>query len=201
MQIACLPGGILDANTYILQADDSRQAVVIDPTDADRLARYCAAHRLTPAAILLTHGHFDHICGLADCLQRWQIPVYLHPGDGSMLADPLHNGLHLFFADAPFAPIEGAIPLSHEQILEIADLSIRVLATPGHSPGSVCYLIEGNLFSGDTLFHGGLGRTDLWGGDYNAMFASIRSLRPLPRETAVYPGHGSATTLFAELRN
>ncbi len=199
MQLTCLPGGVLRANTYVLHADGSNEAVVIDPTDAKRLEEYLSRNALRPVAILLTHGHFDHICGLADFLKRYPIPVYLHPGDGSMLTDPMHCGLHLFFPGAPFDPVNGSLPIADGQTLTLGGLSIDVLATPGHSKGSVCYLIDGVLFSGDTLFRAGFGRTDLYGGSHAELLTSLHRLRALSADTAVYPGHGGATTIGAEL--
>ncbi|MBQ7826727.1 MAG: MBL fold metallo-hydrolase [Clostridia bacterium] len=200
MRIACLPGGILHANTYVLHADDSAEAIVIDPTDAELLEACFSEHELRPVAVLLTHGHFDHICGLPGLLRNWQIPVYLHPGDGSMLTDPMRCGLHAFFPGASFEPVNGYEAISDVQELCIADLEIRVLSTPGHSKGSVCYLIDGILFSGDTLFRDGFGRTDLWGGDYAELTASLSRLRKLPADTAVYTGHGASTTIGSEFR-
>ncbi len=201
MLITCIPGGILDANTYIIQNKNSALCVLIDPTDADLAEEYFRSHSCKPVAILLTHGHFDHTCGVSDLYARYPVPVYLHEKDSVMLTDPLCNGLHVFWPGAPYEAISAYHPLQNVDRLRLADIDIQVIATPGHSEGSVCYLIEGNLFSGDTLFHGGVGRTDLWGGDYKAMFSSLQSLRKLSGSTPVYPGHGDSTTLSAELRN
>lgn len=199
MQIDCIAGGILNANTYVLHAEDARDAIVIDPTDAERLERYLTAQNLSVTAVLLTHGHFDHICGLPDLLRKRQVPVYLHPDDGPMLSDPILCGLHLFFPDEPFEPIREFLPLSDGQELTLAGLSVTVWSTPGHSRGSVCYLIDGVLFSGDTLFQDGFGRTDLWGGSQKDLIASLSRLRELPADTDVYPGHGGQTAIEAEL--
>ncbi|MBQ8288294.1 MAG: MBL fold metallo-hydrolase [Clostridia bacterium] len=189
----------MNANTYVLYKDGLSEAIVIDPTDADRLDDFLTRHSLRPAAVLLTHGHFDHICGLPELLRKWKPPVYLHSGDGLMLTDPMKCGLHLFFPKAPFEPVKSYEAISDGQEICVADFVIRVLSTPGHSKGSVCYLISGVLFAGDTLFRAGFGRTDLWGGSYSELTASLGRLGKLPADTVVYPGHGDTTTIGAEL--
>lgn len=199
MQIFRLPGGVLNANTYVLYKDGLSEAIVIDPTDADQLDDFLTRHSLRPAAVLLTHGHFDHICGLYAFLRRHSVPLFLHPGDRSMLTDPMHCGLHLFFPDAPFDAVEGSTAISDEELLSLAGLSVRVLSTPGHSKGSVCYWIENVLFSGDTLFRAGFGRTDLWGGSQRELQSSLIRLKTLAPDTVVYPGHGPKTTIGLEL--
>ena len=200
MEVCCIPGGILDANTYVVHAKDSDSAIVIDPTDYDLLHSFMESKGLHPIAILLTHGHFDHTSGLVQAAQRYNIPVYMHPSDLPMLSDPTLSGLRLFFPDAAFEPWAEIIPLSDEQVLQLDDLTVKVLSTPGHSQGSVCYFIEDCLFTGDTLFKRGYGRTDLWGGSMRALLTSLERLKKLHFDMKVYPGHGESTTIGAEFR-
>ena len=199
MQITRIAGGVLNANTYVISANNGRDVLAIDPTDAPALEAYLESNGLNLCAVLLTHGHFDHTCGLQELLARRSVAVYLHPGDANMLSDPMCNAFHLMFPGMPYMPIESYIPIENDQELMLSGLTVKVISTPGHSKGSVCYLIEDALFSGDTLFQSGFGRTDLWGGDQREMIKSLRHLRTLPADTVVYPGHGGQTTIGAEL--
>lgn len=198
MQIACLPGVMVHANTYVITSAKSNDAVIVDPTRCDQLEAYLEQNNLQPVAILLTHGHFDHTTALPAFLLKHPIPVYLHPGDAPMLSDPHCSALHLFFSDKPFEPIQSFETVSDGQMLSFGDLSFRVLSTPGHSEGSVCYLIEDCLLSGDTLFKGSYGRYDLWGGNKQKLAASLGKLALLDKEIKVYPGHGEMTTIGQE---
>ena len=200
MEVHCIPGGILDANTYVVHAKDSDMAIVIDPTDGELLHSFLESKCLHPIAILLTHGHFDHTSGLVQAARQYGVPVYMHPSDLPMLSDPNLSGLHLFFPDAEFEPWHEINPLSDGQVLQLEDLTVKVLSTPGHSQGSVCYLIEDCLFTGDTLFKRGYGRTDLWGGSMRALLTSLERLKKLYAGMNVYPGHGEVTTIGAEFR-
>ena len=200
MELYCIPGGILNANTYVIHSNGADGAVVIDPTDFRLLESFLNSRNLHPVASLLTHGHFDHISGLVQTARHYDIPVYAHPSDAPMLSDPQLNGLHLFFPEAEFESWYDVTALSDGQILSLGGMSIEVLSTPGHSPGSVCYLAEGHLFTGETLFKRGYGRTDLWGGSMRALFTSLDRLKKLDSTLAVHPGHGDYTTIGAEFR-
>ena len=198
MRVWCLQGVAVDANTYIVACDESNDAVIIDPTRYRQLTALLKQENLRPVAILLTHGHFDHISAVHALLQDYPIHVYLHPGDEQMLSDPELNALHYFFPEDPFEPIEQYQAVAHQQKLTFGDLTFSVLSTPGHSEGSVCYLIDDCLFSGDTLFRGSYGRYDLWGGNRQKLIVSLEKLGLLDQSIKVYPGHGDATTIYQE---
>lgn len=187
MQIQPLTVGIVSTNCYILSADEAAaECVVIDPGDeAKRILRAVGSRRI--AAILLTHGHFDHI-GAVAALKGEDTPVLIHELDAPMLEDPGLNGSRLLLRQ-DWKSVPATDLLQEGSRLSLAGLDIEVLHTPGHTPGSACFRIGDHLFTGDTLFEHGWGRTDLPGGDEHALFASLRRLMPMTRTLTIHPGH------------
>lgn len=187
MQIHALPLGSYQTNCYILHNEGDSRCLIVDPGDeAEKLLAFLRLHRLQPEAILLTHGHFDHVGAVAAVAEETDCQVYLCPEE--LKLPPMMTAGPLFFTDH----------YGDGQKLTLAGLSFQVLHTPGHTPGSVCLLFDGILFSGDTLFAGSCGRTDFPGSDPGAMRRSLKLLRELPGDYRVYPGHAEATTLAAE---
>ncbi len=187
MNIKTLTVGPVATCCYILSEDiASSECLVVDPgAEADRIRKACGSMRI--AAILLTHGHFDHI-GAVSALMKEDTKLLIHPLDAPMLSDPDLNVSRLLMRQSVTAP--KATDLVNEgDRLTLAGLEIVVLHTPGHTPGGVCYLIENHLFTGDTLFEHGWGRTDFPGGDEHALFASLRRVMPMTKTIAFHPGH------------
>lgn len=178
--------GDLQTNTYLVHAKASPSCAVIDPGyEPEVIAAALKRLNLTPDAILLTHGHFDHVGGVQALARKYGCPVWLCAEDRAL--PPMLTAGPLYFTDTYTEGTE----------LTLGGLSFRVLHTPGHTMGSVCLLTENALFSGDTLFAGGCGRTDL-GGSWADMHASLRRLAGIEADLPVYPGHGESTTLAHE---
>jgi hydroxyacylglutathione hydrolase len=190
--------GPIGTNCYVVRSDGSAgEAVVVDPSgDATELRLLLAQLRARCAAILLTHGHWDHLVGVADLAEGAGAPVYMAEGERTLLEEVARftpPGI-VVRAYTPDVLLQGG------ETIDIAGISFDVLAVPGHSPAHLAYHADGSLFSGDVLFAGSVGRTDVPGADWETLVGSIRSLfDSLPPETIVYPGHGPTTTLGAEL--
>lgn len=185
------------ANTYILSKNG--QAVLIDPglsfgKEAEQIKK-----KYDVVAILLTHGHLDHIDGIA----YFDVPIYLHQDEQAFLFDPTLSLYRLMGLKPSFDESKQTIQTVQDgQILQLLEEKFLVIHTPGHTKGSVCYLNQNNLFSGDTLFCGSIGRTDFPTGDLNAMMKSLEKImRICPGDTVVYPGHDDKTTLRFEKKN
>ena len=188
-------------NSYVLVNPESHEAILVDPgEDSDTLVKTLDQRGWRPVAALITHAHLDHLAGLPRCKDRWpELPIYLHESDLELYRHfPQQPGWLGLAMEAPELPDPDGW-VRDGDILELAGLAVRVVETPGHSPGSVCYVVGGALFSGDTLFQGSIGRTDLPGGSYEEIIRSIMTrLLPLGDDTRVYPGHGPDTTLGRE---
>ena len=186
MRIDQLRVGLIQTCCYILYQENEKECIVIDPGDEAKRIREQAGDRRI-AAILLTHGHFDHIGGVTQLMEEGTRLV-IHELDEPMLSDSeLNAGRVLLRRNITAPPPTDRVREGDE--LTIAGLKIRVLHTPGHTPGSVCYLIENELFTGDTLFEDGWGRTDLPGGDEHKMRESLKRMIPLVRQYPFHPGH------------
>ena len=185
--------GFLDTNAYLLFSDDGQRVLLVDPgAGADRLREACGG--ITPDGILLTHGHADHI-GALEAMREGGVPVAICRADAGYLTD---GGLNLSDMMGMRLSCRPAERLLDEGPCELGGWRFEVLHTPGHTPGSCCFLFDGVLFSGDTLFAGGYGRTDFPGGDPAQLAASLHRLAGLPAQTRVFPGHGPETLIGRE---
>jgi len=209
--IAGFPAGSFAANCYLVADAPGSECLIIDPgQDAvPGITEIVERYRLRPVAVLATHGHIDHIWSVAPVCGARDIPAYIHPADRALLSDPA-RGLslgppHSLFRGLTFTEPDDVRELADGMTLDLAGIELTVDHAPGHTPGSVTFRLPAaaadpeTLFTGDLLFAGSIGRTDLPGGDYETILASLaRVCLPRPDETVVLAGHGPQTTIGAE---
>lgn len=193
---------MISTNCYVAHNEETKECLIIDPAvySAD-IVSYIRSNNLIPQAILLTHGHFDHIMGIDGFLNEFPVPVYAHEKEAGLLNDAVLN------ASAEYGPayvFQGADYLKDGQEICLAGMDIQVIYTPGHTIGGCCYYFaaEGVLFSGDTLFYCSVGRSDFPTGSSSQLIRSVREkLLVLPEDTKVYPGHMAETTIGFEKKH
>ena len=195
MEIMTIPVGEFGVNCYLVY--ENGRGFAVDPgDDGERVLAEAQKHGITLEAVLLTHGHFDHIGGV-ETLRQQGIPCLIGAADAAMLDNEILSGASFF--GLPLLPTAADKTVTDGETLTVAGLTLRVIGTPGHTPGGVCYLLNDTLLSGDTLFAGSVGRWDLPGGDGEQLLESIREkLLVLPEKTRVLPGHGGETTIENE---
>lgn len=190
-------------NCYVAWNGDGDGVIVdpgcYDPSESERLRSYIQAEKIEVKAIWLTHGHFDHVYGVAEALKTWPVPVYMNAEDKVVV----EVGAELASRSGLKAPEIGfdTVDVRDGDVLSFGKTSFKAITTPGHSPGGVCYSDEthGLIFTGDTLFAGAIGRSDLPGGDYDKLIVSVMDkVMGLPGETDVLPGHGPKSTIADE---
>ena len=195
LKIDTLTLGNYQTNCYIVREAGSSSCAVIDPGyDPDRVLTFLRKQALTVDAVLLTHGHFDHVGGVEAIVKATGCRLWMHEGDWSQQKTP-ENAFYYPIANCDFTEVSFC---ENAEQIQAGGLTFSVLTTPGHTWGSVCYLCENAVFSGDTLFAGSCGRTDLPGGSWTDICQSLKHLASLPGDHNVYPGHGEATTLQEE---
>lgn len=195
-----LPVGVLQCNCSIFGDEDTHEAIVVDPgAEIDRIVAVLKIHQLTVTAIVITHGHIDHVAGAEKLRRLTGAPVYLNEQDREQLA-ALDSQAEWLGIERPETP-DIDVPAVEGSTLKLGASEFQIMETPGHTRGSICLFMpqEGKLIAGDTLFRNSIGRTDLPGGDSRAILKSIKTrLLDLPEETIVIPGHGAITSIGTE---
>lgn len=197
MRVRRITLGALDTNCWLVDDEQGGPALVVDPAD-DAGAIIEALGGAPVAAVVLTHGHFDHLAAARDIVEQTGAPLVVHEADAGAITSAHGSGGALFGFDVSAPSADRTV--REGDVIEAGAVWLEVLHTPGHTPGCICLLAEGHLLSGDTLFAGSVGRTDFPGGDMTAMRRSIARLSSLPDETRVHPGHGPETTIGRERR-
>ena len=197
MQVKVIKSGLLQTNSYVVSIDNN--CIIIDPAFAcDEINEYILNNGYKVLAILLTHGHFDHIVCSNDLAKQYRCKVYVAKNDFDMVVDPVLNGSRRYLKKDIIVDRQYLKVIEKEIILKLDNFMIDVLFTPGHSKGSCCFLIGDELFSGDTLFRNAIGRVDLYGGDSLEMDNSLKYIFSLSDNVVVFPGHGDDTTILKE---
>jgi len=203
VQIQVFSGGPFFVNCYVLYNERGGEAAIVDPgLEITKVKAFLDHRQLTPRYILLTHGHVDHVLHLSALVEQTGAPVYLHGADQPLYDNAVEMARHFGIPNVePMPPVD--FLLADGEGIAIGDEVVKVLETPGHSPGSVSFLLPDEfVLTGDTLFNDGIGRTDLPGGSYEQILASIRTrLLVLPDHLPVYPGHGPSSTIGLERQN
>lgn len=198
MKVETLIVSPFEVNCYLIWDENDKTGAIIDPGDEDELiAEKIKLLGVNPAAILLTHGHGDHIAAVEPLKEKYQIPLYIGRGDEELLASPSANVSAIFGFEVTCPPADHVV--GDKDVIKIGSMEFTVIATPGHTQGGVCFFSGRYLFCGDTLFNGSIGRTDLPGGDYTQLIDSIdKNLLTLPDDIICYPGHGPITSIGNE---
>lgn len=198
MKLYRMPLGALGTNCYIVVDESNQHCLVVDPGgEGERLVALLKEKGLQPEAVILTHGHGDHIGGVQAVVDAFKVPVYINKGDEEFLTN---SNFNLSGAIGQPVKVTGDIRfIKEDDVIRLGEYSFKVIETPGHTPGGVCFYGEGMVLAGDSLFLESIGRTDFPGSSYEDLIDSVRhKLFTLPEETVVYPGHGPETTIGHE---
>jgi glyoxylase-like metal-dependent hydrolase (beta-lactamase superfamily II) len=194
-----ITAGPFQENGYIVHSDDNVNCIIIDPGDnPEWYIKEIENNNLNPIAILNTHGHVDHIHAVQPLKDHYSVPFYIHKNE-KMIIDHYPQGCLMYGMTPNERPVVDCW-LINENSITIGDYNLEIINTPGHTPGGVCYKINGDIFTGDTLFKNSIGRTDFPGGDYNTLMDSLKLLiEKVPGNTRVHSGHGSSTIIENEI--
>lgn len=200
MKIKKFDVGPLFVNCYVVYDENKKEAAIIDPGDEpDLVLEFIKEEHLNVKYIICTHGHFDHIGAVKEIKDETQAKILIHEKEIEIYRKSHQAAIQFFGLEIDPQP-EPDILLKDNEKIKIGSIHFKVIHTPGHSPGSICLYTEGCIFTGDTLFSGSVGRTDLFGGSMQELLNSLKKIASLPSETKVFPGHGPKTTIGNEIK-
>lgn len=198
IQLAHFCVGEVQSNVYIISSQSSKGCYIIDPGDeAPRIIDHIQSKQLKPAGIILTHGHLDHCGAVSRINEVFPVPLIIHEDDNDLLQSPLNREFSRMLR-LPLPPPADTF-VKEGDVINLAEAELKIIHTPGHTPGSMCLMWNQWLFSGDTLFAGSVGRTDFPGGDFNQLSESLARLKKLDPEMIIYPGHMGKSTIRKEI--
>jgi len=199
VKIETIVVGQLDTNCYVLSDEETREAVIVDPGDEpEKISAYIDANNLVPKYIVFTHAHYDHVCAVKELKERYLADIVMHEAESGTYTETKRLCLSWGYDEADFPQPDLLVREGDD--IRTGRTSLTVVHTPGHTPGGICLKGDGVLFSGDTLFHGSVGRTDLPGGNMVHLQASLQKIMHLPPDTRIYCGHEEETTIALEMR-
>lgn len=203
LSVEVITVGAIEENCYVVYCEQHRSAIIVDPGDSGkRIIKFLENKKLIPKMVLNTHCHADHTGAVGALVEHFAIPFVCHKDDEWMLTDPAQREMADYLGVKP--PPKNSSAVSDGEIVDICDdFSLKVIHTPGHTPGGICFLAGGRfLISGDTLFRSSIGRSDLPGGDHETLVQSIKEkLLTLPDDTVIYPGHGETSDISYEKKH
>ena len=201
MKTAVFSLGSMQTNCYFLIPDNSNKCIIVDPAaDFERIEEKLKLRNLTPETVIITHGHFDHIMALSELRDKYDVEVLIHELDNELIIDPNKSLMKFYTGNA--VGEKSADRLLHDgDIIEFHGTKIEVMHTPGHTPGSCCFIFERTMICGDTIFRGNIGRYDFFGGDYESMMRSVERIKNLSGDYKILPGHGASSKLSYEREN
>jgi len=193
--------GALETNCYLVYSEDTLECIIVDPgADSNKIIQEIESNNLKPTAIINTHAHVDHVGANKIIKEKFDIPLCIHEADLGLLKSALQLGFGMVIGAKKSPPPDRFI--KEGDILKLGKSQLKVIHTPGHSPGSISLLGEGFILSGDALFRGGVGRTDLPGGSWDELQSSIKNkILNLPSDTLIFPGHGPSTKVSLEKKS
>ena len=198
MKINTIPVGELRTNCYIIQSNQNNAMVIDAGADAKTILDFCEKEGLTIKQLVFTHGHFDHVGAMSKLLEKTDATTYIHELDEELMIDPKQSQSKFFTSFTGYEGRKADVCYQDGDVIALDDISLKVMHTPGHTKGSSVFICDEVIFTGDTVFAGGIGRTDLYGGDMSQILQSLKAIGEIEGDYMLFTGHGDSTRLSYE---